>query len=279
MSAPLPKGKKLFLKDGNFQIVREYERRGDRIRYYSLERSAWEEIPADLVDWEATRKGEADEARRQQEIVEKLRATRAAERVADLDVGASIEVAPGVFLPEGEGLFVVEGREVAALAQSSADVKLDKGRLLTQILVPIPVVPTRQKIQIAGKRAQMRLSTSRPEFYMRTADAREPAMELIQAQVKGDTRLIELVSTQITGQRSSKRSTISMERWKVAGAVYRYTLSQPLTPGEYVLAEILPEGLNLYVWDFGVDVAAPGAMQKPSAHSPQVPPSQPKPKR
>jgi len=30
-------------------------------------------------------------------------------------------------------------------------------------------------------------------------------------------------------------------------------LSQPLTPGEYVLAEVLADGLNLYVWDFGMD--------------------------
>ncbi len=279
MPAPLPKGKKLFLKDGNFQIVREYEQKGERVRYYSLERSAWEEIPTDLVDWEATRKGEAEEARRQQEIVEKIRATQTAERVADLDVGASIEVAPGVFLPEGEGVFVVEGRSVVPLGQSSAGVKLDKGRLLTQVLVPIPIVPTRQRVQIPGQRAQLRLTTSQPEFYMRTADAREPQMELIHAQVKGDARLIELLSTQVTGQRSSKRAAISMERWKVARGVYRYTLSQPLAPGEYALAEILPEGMNLYVWDFGVDAAAPAAPQRAPARPPQKPSGQAKPKQ
>ena len=36
-----PNGKKLILKDGNFQLVREYQRNGERVRYYSLERADW----------------------------------------------------------------------------------------------------------------------------------------------------------------------------------------------------------------------------------------------
>ena len=35
--------------------------------------------------------------------------------------------------------------------------------------------------------------------------------------------------------------------------MYRFTLGEQLTPGEYVLAEVLPDGLNYFVWDFGVD--------------------------
>jgi hypothetical protein len=251
----LPKGKKLFLKDGSFHLVREYERKDDRVRYYSIERSSWEEIPAEIVDWDATRKAEAEEAQRKKEIVEKIRAAQAAERAVDVD--ASVEVAPGVFLPGGEGAFVVEGRTVTPLSQVGAEAKLDKRRLLTQIIVPVPVVPTRHKIQIPGKHAGLRLATAQPEFYMRTADAREPEMELIRAEVKGDVRLLEVLSTQITGQHAEKRKAISLQRWQVAKGLYRLTISQSLEPGEYALAEILPDGMNLFVWDFGVDASSP----------------------
>jgi len=46
------------LKDGNFQLVREYQRNGERVRYFSVERGAWEEIPSAMVDWDATAKAE-----------------------------------------------------------------------------------------------------------------------------------------------------------------------------------------------------------------------------
>jgi hypothetical protein len=52
-----------------------------------------------------------------------------------------------------------------------------------------------------------------------------------------------------------KRNTISIQRWEVAPTVFRFTVSEPLPPGEYALAEILPDGMNLFVWDFGVDAA------------------------
>jgi hypothetical protein len=279
---PLPKGKKLVLKDGSFQLVRQYERKGDRVRYYSVERSAWEEIPAELVDWEATRKAEADDAQRKQERVEKLRVTEAVERT-EVDVDASIQVGPGLFLPPGEGLYVVDHGAVIPLAQAAADIKLDKGNVVKQILVPIPVVPTRHKVQIPGQRAQLRITTAQPEFYLRVAppdaDATstsrtdrkgttsgEPELELIRAQVKGDARLIELLRTNIVGQQSTERNSVSLLRWEVVKGVYRLTLNQALEPGEYALAEVFPEGLNLYVWDFGVDLPAakPGSPQKNS---------------
>ena len=54
---------RLILKDGSYQIVRQYEVVGGRVRYISVERGGgWEELPENLVDWDATRKWERDHA-------------------------------------------------------------------------------------------------------------------------------------------------------------------------------------------------------------------------
>src|SRR5271154_488896 len=55
----LPRGKKLMLTDGTFQLVREYKIEGDRVKYYSMDSSQWEQIPSAMVDWDATKKVEA----------------------------------------------------------------------------------------------------------------------------------------------------------------------------------------------------------------------------
>jgi len=251
----LPRGKKLMLKEGGFHLVREYEIEGDRVRYYSLERSQWEEIPVAIVDWEATRKIAGEEAERDAALVSKLKKREEAQRVEPLDIDASLEAAPGVFLPQGEGAFVFDGKAITALTQASAGSNLSKRRLVEQVVVPIKVVPALTKVSVKGPRAKIRVKSEQPEFYMRTADQREPEMELVRAKVHGDSREIEDIDV-LFNQKQETRKTAPMQRWQVARGVYRFTLGEALEPGEYALVEIVrDEGMNLFVWDFGVDAA------------------------
>jgi hypothetical protein len=268
--ARLTRGKKLVLMDGNFQLVRSYERKGDRVRYFSVERGDWEEIPASMVDWAATAKAETDSKKADAALVSKIHTQEEATKIeTTLDVDASLQVAPGVFLPPGEGMFAIEGRSVTPIPQVGSEVKTDKKTALKRILSPLPIIPSKQNVEIPGAKAKLRVTTQVPEFYLREVQpdyendsmlertrrqsTTGPEVELIRATVKGNKRLLESIRSLFGEQVAQERNTISMQQWEIARTVYRFTLSEPLPPGEYALAEILPDGMNLYVWDFGVD--------------------------
>ena len=266
-------GKKLVLKDGSFQIIREYQILGDRVRYYSIERSEWEEIPAALVDWNATAKAAKTEQKQAQSLDQTVQHLQEEENPEQpLTVDASLLVAPGIFLPSGEGMFALDGKRVTLLDQVASESRTDKKKFLERVLIPVPIVPDRQNIDIPGKHAKIRITTSTPEFYLREAPPDPdrvspirrssrpgesgPEVELIRATIKGKNRRLESINSYFGQEVSQNPDTISIQTWPVAPQVYRFTLSDPLPPGEYALAEILPDGMNVYVWDFGVDAPA-----------------------
>jgi hypothetical protein len=250
----LPTGKKLMLKDGSFQLVREYEVDGDRVRYFSIDQRDWEEIPASLVDWDATKKSASDEAARKAALIAKVHAAEVARRSDAMDVDASIEIAPKVFLPPGDGLFEFDGKAIYPLTQAEADMKFSKTQMLKQVLIPVPIIPTRHTISLRGTRAKFRLKSTQTEFYMRTADGREPQLDLIRAKVKGDKRDLENLDELFKEQAATGKISIPIQRWEIAHGVYRFTLGASLEPGEYAMAEVVQGGAtSLYFWDFGVD--------------------------
>jgi len=248
----LPRGKKLALKDGSFQLVREYQVEGDRVRYYDLDSSEWQEIPASLVDWEATKKIEAEEAQHDIALTSRIHLREQGRRAAPLDIDASFEVAPGIFLPPGEGLFLFDGRSVARVAQAVTLYTLNKGRAVEKVLVPIPL-PTRHTLSVQGPHATFRIHGGQPEFYKRSAINSAPAFQLIQAKVHGARRDFERLD-EIFGERELSAKKLPIQTWEMAPGLYRFTLAQDLTPGEYAIAEVLPgDTMEVYLWDFGMD--------------------------
>jgi hypothetical protein len=262
-SVGMPRGKKLVMKDGTFQMVREYKVEGDRVRYYSMEEQQWEEMPETLVDWDATKKTVADESARDASLVSKVHTQEQGRRAQPLDIDASIEAAEGVFLPPGEGLFVFDGKAISQLTQADIDSKVSKKKAIEKVLVPIPLVPSRHIVSIQGPRAKLRVKPGQTEFYMRTADGREPEMNLVRAKVRGDRREIANID-EMFKQEVASAKTVRIQRWLLAPGVYRFTLSQTLEPGEYALAEIVQNAqMSIYVWDFGMDAGAAPPAQTP----------------
>ena len=272
-SAPVPRGKKLYLKDGTFQLIREYQVEGDRVRYYSLDSGQWEEIPASLVDWDATKKEAEQEQQQTAAIIKKAQKEEVEQNAEPLDIDASIQIAPTVFLPDGAGLFLFDGKTIQRMAQIDTQGDLNKGKFIEKVLVPIPIVPTRSDIYVPGARAKFRTAAGEPEFYLRTTQPDQPEIDLVRTKVEKGKRRIEHLD-QFAGERSATRDSIPIHLMQMSDGVFRVIVEKDLPPGEYAVLEVLRGAvgetaenrgeLNLYVWDFGVDSAAPrGPSAKP----------------
>lgn len=249
----LPKGKKLIMKDGSYQLAREYTVDGDRVRYWSVERSAWEEIPASLVDWDATHKSEAEHAAAEAKLKEQIRVTERMDRARGIDIDSSLEIKPGLFLPDGIGFYGLDDKLILQMKQSEAKAKLSTTREIARVLAQTPLIPEKATFSIPGTRAAQRFTSAEPEFYMRPADGREPRFRLIHAQVKDGKRVLENVSINVVGQEKHKGNEVEIQSWDAAHGLYRYTVDERLEPGEYAFVEVIEEGTSGYVWDFGID--------------------------
>jgi hypothetical protein len=257
----LPKGKKLILTDGTFQLAREYTVEGDRVRYWSVERSQWEEIPSSLVNWDATHKAEAEQASHDAELKAKIHASQVALLTKDIDVDRSLEIKPGLFLPDAVGFYALDrNKTIREMKQSTAVIKMSTGREVEKILSGVSLIPSKKTMEIPGEHAAMRLNTAEPEFFMRPADSREPRFRLLRTEIKGGHRVVDDISIHFTGQETHKATDIEIQTWTPATGVFRYTVDQRLEPGEYAFVEMTDEGINGYVWDFGID--APGTKTK-----------------
>lgn len=251
------RAKKLILKDGSVQIVREYQVIGNRVRYYSVERADWEEIPASLVDWKATRAAAKQTDERARQAIALAHRVDLEEHPGRLDVDgglASLGLPTGVLLPPGNGMFVFNGHTVVPLKTDLAKSDLDKGRFIAKLISPVPVIATRYTISLKGKRAKTEIPDSEPIFFYRTNNAVAQHLQLIRAKVKGNKREIAYLN-EYMGHKQTDGHEIPLNIEPVDSDTYRLVAVQDLSPGEYALAQMMPatHTIDLYVWDFRIN--------------------------
>src|SRR5579872_5925752 len=102
---------RLYLKDGDYQTVRDdYQVMQDRVRYWSTERSDWEEIPLELVDLDRTKK-EAATHQAELEADTKAQAEEDAAIREEEKRVTKIPVEPGVYYINGDTLVPMKSAE------------------------------------------------------------------------------------------------------------------------------------------------------------------------
>jgi hypothetical protein len=272
-----PQARRLILKDGTYQSVTKYEIHGERVRYFSAERGEWEEVPKALIDWDATDKFEQgrEEGKLSPEAAEldkELEAERKAEQAR------SPQVAPGLHLPDEGGIFLLDTYQnqpqLAELQQSGADLdKNTKSNILRSAINPL--AGARQTIELPGTHAKIQSHTTVPSLYINIdtnqgvpatvqATGEPPPLALtdrfkiIRIEVKGGKRVAGAVKVAITGKMKTDERYVAATATAMTGGWVKLTPTESLAAGEYAVAEMLgKEGMNLYVWDFGVNPSAP----------------------
>jgi hypothetical protein len=259
---------KLYLKDGSYHLVKSYEVQGDRVRYYSLERSEWEEVPVSLVDFAATERAQREEEverQRQREEARELSRQR-----FERPEATGFEVAPGIRLPQEEGVFAFDGTRVIRLIQSSAETVTDRKRATLLLALPGPLVKNRAYVVLPGAKAAVRILATQPTFYVQSADGLGSKLELIAVKPRKEIREVEKVEWRGgIGKPSELRAAVPLERSEIAPGIFKLTPTQPLELGEYALGELIQEKLNLELWDFGIE-GAPAADRGASDSPPTI---------
>ncbi len=274
-----PQARRLILKDGSYQSVTKYEIHGERVRYFSAERGEWEEVPKALVDWDATDKFEQGRlqgapAPEAVELDKELEAEWKAEQAL------SPEVAPGLRLPDEGGIFLLDTYEnqpqLAELQQSGTDLdKNTKSNILRSAINPL--AGAKQTIELPGTHAKIQSHTTVPSLYInidtnqgapatvQAATGEPPPLatnkndrfKIIRIEVKGGKRVAGAVKVAVTGKMKTDERFVAATVTTMTGGWVKLTPTEPLAAGEYAVAEMLgKEGMNLYVWDFGVNPSA-----------------------
>lgn len=243
---------KLYLKNGTYELVKEYQVQGDRVRYYSLERSDWEEIPKSLVDFEATERAQAEEKVRQQKQLEEARKLEHERFNALSNQGYQIQ--PGIRLPTDSGVYAFDGTRVIRLVQSPAELAGNKKRAAIRLMLSVPLLKRESLVVLPGAKAAVRIDNPQPRFYVQDTENWATNAVLVPLVPRKDSRLVERIHSGVgVGKSGESREGLPLERKQLAAGLYELKPAQPLAPGEYALGELLEQKLNIDVWDFGID--------------------------
>jgi hypothetical protein len=286
---------RLILKDGSYQMVRDYQIVGDRVRYLSQERGEWEELPSDLVDWDATKKWEKEHAdlveedtspaMKEAESIDKEESEERAEQNARMP-----KVSEGLELPDEDGVFVLDTfhgtPELVKLVPTdmSLEAKNRKG-----IAVLNPLATQKANLELEGAHAKVHLHVNDPAIYLSLGvdDEKEPVLThpitvntngakavnggkhgahsaqsgfaIVRVDERQAVRIVGAVHVSPTGTVTQDENTIATKAEVLPGKHWlKIEPAETLTIGEYALVEILsPSDISESVWDFRVDPRLP----------------------
>jgi hypothetical protein len=231
---------KLYMKDGSYHIVREYQVQPDRVHFYSVERSDWEDVPLDLVDLKRTQSEAADRQVRLEEDAKVMAQEEQAERELAKEKAR---------IPQDPGVYWLLGNEVQVMKLAESSLHTNKGRSILQKLTPVPMVNGKATLEIQGANSLNVFSNPEQEFYIQLSEPER--FGIARLTTKGAVRIVENVTkVPVVNEFVEEPTMVDILKKEVDGGLYKIWPKEKLEPGEYAVVEYTESKLNIQVWDF-----------------------------
>jgi hypothetical protein len=290
--AVVPHRTRLFLKDGSYQIVMSYKVAGRNVSYVSAERGETEEIPVELIDWDATHRWERQHAEGAEGNPEPTIDPELLREEADR-AAMTPEVAKDLRLPELDSVLALDTfhgvPELVPLSQSAGELNRNTGHNILKATIN-PLASSHQIVQLKGVQAVVQMHVSDPAIYVRVGNdsgiapggtplvvdthgaggggreagspgaSPDSAYVIVRTDVRTDTRVVASFNLGILGTGTKRQEDVVETTTELlpGGHWMKLTPKKPLDFGEYALMEVLSDReVNLGVWDFGVHPVAP----------------------
>jgi hypothetical protein len=292
-----PHRTRLILKDGSYQIVMSYQVKGKVVSYVSAERGETEELPTDLVDWDATHKWERDHA-----PVDEVDGAQTVAPAPAIDPellkeeadrrALTPEVAPDLKLPEEDSVVALDyfqgTPELVPLVQSEGDLNHTTSHNILKLAINPRAAP-HTILQLKGVESPVQMHVDQPVIYLRVGDdsgvsrggtpftvdthgagagaktdsgggSANSGYVMVRADVRTDARVLASFNIGLVGSGVKQQEDVidTTTEMLPGGHWMKVTPTKPLDFGEYALMEIISDReINTGVWDFGVHPVAP----------------------
>jgi hypothetical protein len=280
-SAGAPHRTRLILKDGSYQIVMSYTVKGKIVSYVSAERGEVEELPNDLVDWDATHKWERDHPPADEAGASDRPAPAPAidpELLKEEADRRSLtpEVAPNLNLPDQASVVALDYfhgvPELVPLLQTDGDLNRTTSHNILKLSVN-PRSAQHQIVQLKGVEAAVQMHVDQPVIYLRVGDdsgisrggtplvvdthgagnapGAKPASSggspdsgyvMVRADVRTDARVLASFNIGMLGGQKTQEDVVETTTELLPGGQWmKVTPKKPLDFGEYALMEVISD--------------------------------------
>lgn len=232
---------KLYMKDGTVHLVKEYKVEGDRVKFYSVDRGEWEEVPSELVDLKRTETESAERKAARDEEVKLITQEDKAKRALDDEV---------LKIPQDPGVYSLEGGTLHIFKQAESKVHTNKGRVVLKAAVPVPLIPGKATVELEQPHSLNLSKAARPELYIQLD--KEEHFALIKLTPHHEVRIAERVSIMPVVKESVEEvdEVQIFKKQMTESGLFKFWPQEPLKPGEYAVIQYTPGKMDPQIWDF-----------------------------